>query len=57
MYIILPIVAGLNGDREKAEQLIERELSRVNDSPDMYSQSFRKFAAKFRETDFGQARV
>jgi hypothetical protein len=47
---VLPLVAAINGDRQRAESLIARELERVGDAPDVYSTGYRAFAEKFAAT-------
>lgn len=49
---ILPIVHVINGDREEGRRIVETELERVASSGDMYAQSYRIFAEKFRR-EFG----
>ncbi|MGW3893201.1 hypothetical protein ACWD69_31555 [Micromonospora chokoriensis] len=44
---VLPLIAEINGDWRRAELLIERELDRIGDAPDVYSKSYRIFAEKF----------
>jgi hypothetical protein len=46
-HIVLPLVAEINGDRHGAELLIQRELNRIGEAPDVYSSSYRAFATKF----------
>jgi hypothetical protein len=46
-FIVLPIVAAIDGDRARAERLIQQELDRVGGSSDAYAKSFREFARKF----------
>jgi hypothetical protein len=53
--IVLPIVAALNGDRQRAEGVIEQELARVGDSPDMYAKAYREYARRFRDKIFSGA--
>ncbi|MFJ3932720.1 MULTISPECIES: hypothetical protein [unclassified Streptomyces] len=45
---ILPIVYVINGDSEEGQRIIDAELERVASSTDMYAQSYRNFAEKFR---------
>ena len=45
-FFVLPLVAVINGDREKAELLVRQEMDRVGDAPDVYSKSYREFAEK-----------
>ncbi|MFI1995284.1 hypothetical protein [Actinoplanes sp. NPDC020271] len=45
-FFILPLIAAINGDRSAAELLIRQELDRVGGAQDVYSQTFREFAAK-----------
>ncbi|GLZ62320.1 hypothetical protein [Micromonospora sp. NBRC 107095] len=49
---VLPLVAAINGDRRRAESLIEQELDRIDDAPDVYSKSYRLFAEKFAARRF-----
>jgi hypothetical protein len=49
---VLPIVYVINGDAEEGQRIIDAELERVASSTDMYAQSYRHFADKFRE-EFG----
>ncbi|MEU0188823.1 hypothetical protein ABZ250_02945 [Streptomyces afghaniensis] len=49
---ILPIVHVINGDLEAGRRVVESELERIAGSGDVYAQSYRSFADKFRE-EFG----
>jgi hypothetical protein len=51
-FIVLPIVAALNGDSRCAERLIEQELTRVGDSPDMYAKTYREYARRLKARSF-----
>jgi hypothetical protein len=53
--IVLPIVAALNGDRQRAERFIEQELTRVGDSPDMYAKTYSEYARRFKDKIFSGA--
>ncbi|GAA4457852.1 hypothetical protein [Phytohabitans houttuyneae] len=46
-WFVLPLVAAINGERQRAESLIGQELARVGDAPDAYSQAYREFAQGF----------
>ena len=51
-FLVLPLVAAINGDRQNAELLIRHELDRVGNAPDVYSSSYRTFAQKFATKTF-----
>jgi hypothetical protein len=51
-YVVLPIVAALNGDRAAADQLVGHELERIGDSEDAYAKAYRAFAEKFSKKSF-----
>jgi hypothetical protein len=51
-FIVVPLVLAINGDRRRAESLIEQELDRIEGSSDAYSNSYRQFAAKFATKAF-----
>lgn len=55
-FFVLPLVAAINGDRSGAESLIQQELGRVGDAPDVYSKGYREFAEKFAARTFHASR-
>jgi hypothetical protein len=52
-YIVLPIVAALNGERAAADDLVQQELARTGGSEDAYAKAYRAFAEKFSKKSFG----
>jgi hypothetical protein len=46
-FLVLPLIAALNGERAAAEALVQQELDRIGGSEDMYAVSYREFARKF----------
>jgi hypothetical protein len=49
--IVLPVIAALDGDRERADRIIRDELDRIGEAADVYSAGYREFATRF--ADFG----
>lgn len=46
---VFPVIAILNGDKSKAETLLNGELTRVAQSESVYAVAYRKFAQRFRD--------
>jgi hypothetical protein len=51
-YFLLPLVAAINGDRQRAEDLVRQEVNRVGNASDVYSEGYRKFAERFSARPF-----
>lgn len=48
-FILLPAVAALDGDHQRARQLLDEELKRTADREDAYATAYREFTRKFTE--------